>query len=71
MFEKGDSSNRQKNERLLRSVDCMAKFELVFVPTQKNTFCWRFHGTKDFQDKLLSERSTCFNVIITENFKHF
>ena len=41
MFEKGDSQNDQigsKNKRLLLLASFTAKFELVFVLTQKNLF---------------------------------
>ena len=38
MFEKRDSSNRQKNEWLLLSVSFTTKFELVFVLKLENAF---------------------------------
>ena len=43
MFEKGDSSNRQKNKWLLLSANFSAKFELVFVLTLENAFSWRIY----------------------------
>ena len=61
-----------------------AKFDLVFVLTQENTFSWRFDfksnegasvhlqcGTWDFQNSSPFERSACFYVTITANFEHF
>ena len=38
MFEKRDSQIDGKNERLLLSVNFMAKFELAFVLTFENAF---------------------------------
>ena len=42
MFEKGDSSNRQKNEWLLLSASFTAKVELVFVLTLEDASSWKF-----------------------------
>ena len=61
-----------------------SKFELVFVLTQEKAFFQSFivkptervqallkDGTRDFENTPPFERSACFYVTITGNFKHF
>ena len=74
MFEKGDSSNRQKikscsfKQLLHRKIICLLSF--VIKPT-KGALVLLKNGTKDFQNSLWFERSACFYMTITGNSEHF
>ena len=84
MSEKRIHQVDSKNEWLLLSVTFTAKLQLVFVLTFENAFSQSFHfkvnrkrigssknGTRDFQNTLPFERSSCFYVTISESFKRF
>ena len=73
-----------KNEWLLLSASFTAKCWLVFVLTLENSFSYRFHfktnrknigsfknGIRGFQNSHPFERSACFYVTISGNFKCF
>ena len=75
-----------KNEWLLLSTTFTTKLELFFVLTFENTFYtfYTFHfkanrksigssknSTRDFQNSLPFEKSACFYVTVTGNFKRF
>ena len=76
--------DNKKNEWLLLSTRFTATFELVFVLTLQIAFSWRFHfkanrksigslkkDTRHFQNSPPFERSTCFYVTSSGNFKRF
>ena len=73
-----------KNEWLLLPASFTAKIGLVFVLTLENAFSSRFHykanrksigssknSARDFQNSLPFEKSACFYVTVTGNFKRF
>ena len=72
-----------KNEWLLLPASFSAKFVLVFVhwktlflrgfilkPTERTKALLK-NGTRDFQNSPPFERSLCFYMTISEDFKHF
>ena len=84
MFEKGDSSNRQKMngcsfqqviwQNLSRFLSEQRKllFLIGFIlKTAERAQVLLQNGTRDFQNSAPLERSACFSVKITGNFESF